>query len=67
MKLDWRRVARTALQAAAGAGATLITAIAADFTKEGLIAAGVQLACTIGVAILMNIKSQMGGEDNGTV
>lgn len=67
MKLDWKRIARTALQAAAGAGATLITAFAADFTKEGLIAASVQFACTVGVAILMNIKSQIGGEDNGTV
>ncbi len=67
MKLDWKRVARTTLQAAAGAGATLITAFAADFTKEGLIAAAVQFVCTVGVAILMNIKSQIGGEDNGTV
>lgn len=58
MKLDLNRIKRTAIQSAAGAGIALITAISADFTKAGIIAASVQFVSTVAIAVLMNIKSQ---------
>lgn len=58
MKLDWNRIKRTLIQSASGAGVALITAISADFSKESLITAAVEFACTVLVAVLMNINKQ---------
>jgi hypothetical protein len=58
MKLDKNRVLRTLVQSAAGAGIALITTITANFSREALIAAGIQFVGTVVVAVLMNIKKQ---------
>ena len=63
MKLDWKRVARTAVQSAAGAGIALITAISADWSKAAVVAALVQFGTTVVIAVLMNIQKQT--EDDG--
>ena len=60
MKLDWKRVAGTAVQSAAGAGVALITAISADWSKAAVITALVQFGTTVAIAVLMNIKEQSG-------
>ena len=62
MKLDWERVARTAIQSAAGAGIALITTISADWSKAAIVAALVQFSATVAIAILMNIKEQSSDE-----
>ena len=64
MKLDWKRVARTAVQSAAGAGIALITAISSDWSKAAIVTALVQFGTTVAIAVLMNIKEQS-GEDDG--
>ena len=58
MKLDWNRIKRTAIQSASGAGVALITAIAANYSKEALIAAAIEFVTTVAVAVLMNINKQ---------
>lgn len=58
MKLDKNRVLRTLVQSAAGAGIALITTITANFSREALIAGGIQFVGTVIVAVLMNIKKQ---------
>ena len=60
MKLDWKRVARTAVQSAAGAGIALITAISSDWSKAAIVTALVQFGTTVAIAVLMNIKEQSG-------
>lgn len=60
MKLDWKRILRTAVQSAAGAGIALITAISADWSKAAVITALVQFGTTVAIAVLMNIKEQSG-------
>ena len=60
MKLDWKRVARTAVQRAAGAGIALITAISSDWSKAAVVTALVQFGTTVAIAVLMNIKEQSG-------
>ena len=60
--IDWKRVGRTAVQSASGAGVALITAISADWSKGAVIAAAVQFATTVVVAVLMNIQKQTEGE-----
>lgn len=64
MKLDWKRVARTAVQSAAGAGIALITAISADWSKAAVITALVQFGTTVAIAVLMNIQKQAEGDGN---
>ena len=64
MKLDWKRVARTAVQSAAGAGIALITAISADWSKAAVITALVQFGTTVVIAVLMNIQKQAEGDGN---
>lgn len=56
--IEWKRVLRTAVQSASGAGVALITAISADFRKEAIIAATVQFVSTVAIAVLMNINTQ---------
>ena len=63
MKLDWKRVARTAVQSAAGAGIALITAVSADWSKAAVITALVQFGTTVVISVLMNIQKQ--AEDDG--
>lgn len=63
MKLDWKRIVRTAVQSAAGAGIALITAISSDWSKAAVITALVQFGTTVAIAVLMNIKEQSGGEE----
>ena len=63
MKLDWKRVERTAVQSAAGAGIALITAISSDWSKAAVVTALVQFGTTVAIAVLMNIKEQSGGEE----
>lgn len=58
MKLDWKRVKRTFIQSASGAGIALITAISADYSKQSLITAGIEFGSTVIIAVLMNIKNQ---------
>lgn len=64
MKLNWRRIARTAVQSAAGAGIALITAISADWSKAAVITALVQFGTTVAIAVLMNIQKQAEGDGN---
>lgn len=56
--IDWKRIKRTAIQSASGAGIALITAISADFSKEAIISAVITFVSTVAIAVLMNIKSQ---------
>ena len=64
MKLDCKRIARTAVQSAAGAGIALITAISADWSKAAVVTALVQFGTTVAIAVLMNIKEQSGEGEN---
>ena len=63
MKLNWKRVLRTLIQSAAGAGIALLTAITTDFSKEAIAAALIQFGTTVAIAVLMNIQKQT--EDDG--
>ena len=58
MKLDGKRILRTAIQSASGAGVALVTALSANWSKEAVITAAVQFATTVIIAVLMNIESQ---------
>lgn len=58
MKLDWKRVLRTAIQSAAGAGAAFVTAIIGDYSARSLIVALVEFFGTVITAVLMNISNQ---------
>lgn len=64
MKIDWKRVIRTAIQSATGAGVALITALAGNFTKEAVVAAFVQFGSTVAIAVLMNINKQAEEKEN---
>lgn len=58
MKLDTNRIVRTLIQAASGGAIALLTAITGNFNKDTVVAALVQFASTVAVAVLMNIKKQ---------
>lgn len=58
--IDWKRVGRTAIQSLVGVGVSILTLIGENFSISGIITALIQGGCTIGMAVLMNIKSQMG-------
>lgn len=62
--LDWKRIARTAIQSAAGAGIALITAVTTNWSKEALISAAITFVSTVVIAVLMNIQKQLPSEDN---
>ena len=64
MKIDWKRILRTLIQSASGAGIALITAITADWSKGAIIAALVQFGSTVTIAVLMNLKAQTEGDGN---
>lgn len=61
--INWRRVLRTVVQSAAGAGIALVTAISADFSKTAVVSALVQFGSTVAIAFLMNIKAQTEGDE----
>ena len=67
MKLDWKRIKRTAIQSASGAGIALITAVMADFSKAAVIAAFTQFVSTVAIAVLMNIQKQAEDDNNESV
>lgn len=56
--IDWKRIIRTAIQSASGAGIALITAISADWSKTAIISALIQFGATVAIAVLMNIQKQ---------
>lgn len=58
MKLDIKRIMRTLIQSASGAGIALITAISADFSRQSVITAVVGFVSTVAIAVLMNINKQ---------
>lgn len=58
MKLDWKRIKRTFIQSASGAGIALVTAIAADYSKQSVITAVITFGSTVIIAVLMNIQNQ---------
>lgn len=60
--MDWSRVKRTAIQAAAGAGVTFLAAVTLPLNVDALIAAGVQFLVTTLTAVLMNIQKQAESE-----
>lgn len=60
--IDWKRVIRTAIQVGCGAGVSLITAIAANYSKEAVIAAVTEFVVAVLTAVLMNIEKQVGNE-----
>lgn len=62
MKFNWKRVLRTLIQSAAGAGIALLTAITTDFSKEAIAAALIQFGTTVAIAVLMNIQKQTEGD-----
>lgn len=62
--LDGKRILRTLIQSAAGAGIALVTALASNFTKEAVISAAVTFVSTVAIAVLMNIKTQTEDNDN---
>lgn len=59
--INWKRVKRTAIQAATGdAGVALVVAIAMpQHGWKGLIAAAGAFAVSVATAVLMNINTQM--------
>lgn len=58
MKLDWKRIKRTFIQSASGAGVALVTAIAGDLSRKAIISSVVGFVSTVIIAVLMNIKKQ---------
>ena len=58
MHIDWKRVQRTLIQTASGAGIALITAVAADYSKESIITACIGFVTSVAIAVLMNIQKQ---------
>lgn len=66
MKLDWNRIKRTIIQSASGAGAALISAIMADFSRDAIFAAVVGFVATVAVAVLMNIEKQAAEIEDST-
>lgn len=63
MIIDWNRVLRTLIQASAGAGVALITAITQDFSKGSIIASVIEFCGTVITALLMNIENQANREE----
>lgn len=60
---DWKRIKRTAIQAAIGAGITFLTTIATGFTLPILLSALETFGITVVTAVLMNLKNQSEEQD----
>lgn len=58
MKLDWKRIKRTAIQSASGAAVALITVLAGGCTWDAALTAGIEFVATVATAVLMNIEIQ---------
>lgn len=61
--IDWKRVKRTAIQVGCGAGVSLITALAANYSREAIVAAATEFVVSVATAVLMNIGKQVGQEE----
>ena len=57
--INWKRVLRTALQAALGGLVTFVGGITLDMGIDALALAGLQFAVTVATAVLMNIQKQL--------
>lgn len=61
--IDWKRVKRTTIQSLVGVGVSILTLVSTNFSVSGIVQAVIQGACTVGMAVLMNIKSQIEGDE----
>lgn len=63
IKIDWKRVLRTAIQSFIGCGVSFLTIFTQEYDDKvlysGLITFGITVVCTV----LMNIKEQVGADD----
>lgn len=57
--INWKRVLRTALQAALGGLVTFVGGITLDMGIDALALAGLQFAVTVATAVLMNMQKQL--------
>lgn len=64
MKIDWTRVIRTTVQATIGGAIAFLSTISEGVNKQTIITSLVTLIVTIGIAFLMNIKEQIGEDDD---
>ena len=63
--IDWNRVLRTLIQTGCGALISLITAVAANWSKTAVLTAVMEFGVSVSVAVLMNIKSQVDKDAEG--
>ena len=57
--INWKRVLRTALQAALGGLVTFVGGITLDMGIDALALAGLQFVVTVATAFLMNMQKQL--------
>lgn len=57
--INWKRVLRTALQAALGGLVTFVGGITLDMGIDALALAGLQFVVTVATAVLMNMQKQL--------
>ena len=57
--INWKRVARTAVQVGCGAMISFINAIAQNWNQEAVMSSAITLCTTVLIAVLMNIKTQV--------
>lgn len=62
--INWKRVLRTALQAALGGLVTFVGGITLDMGIDALALAGLQFAVTVATAVLMNMQKQLDEVEN---
>jgi len=62
MKINWKRILRTTIQAAVGALSGFVTMAVTDFSREGLLLAAVQFAGTVLSCFLMNLQKELGDQ-----
>ena len=57
--INWKRVLRTALQAALGGLVTFVGGLTLDIGIDALALAGLQFGVTVATAVLMNLQKQL--------
>ena len=62
--INWKRVFRTALQAALGGLVTFVGGITLDMGIDALALAGLQFVVTVATAVLMNMQKQLDEVEN---
>ena len=62
--INWKRVLRTALQAALGGLVTFVGGITFDMGIDALALAGLQFVVTVATAVLMNMQKQLDEVEN---